>query len=121
MPMMPGIPLDPSIKIVCAFGDRSSKGLCRGIRNFVASPVSAFAIYVEPPPGPSPPSSSGRDGSTMTFDGSKLHRLPSPLHVSHAPNGLLNENDRGSSCGTLAPQSGHANFCEYSFSRLEFG
>ena len=48
--------------------------------------------------------------------GSKLQVLPSPWQVSHAPNGLLNENERGSSCGTLVPQLGHASFCEYSFS-----
>ena len=42
----------------------------------------------------------------MTLAGSKLQRLPRPWHVSQAPNGLLKENDRGSSCGTLAPQSG---------------
>ena len=31
----------------------------------------------------------------MILAGSKLQVLPSPLHVSHAPNGLLNENERG--------------------------
>ena len=50
---------------------------------------------------------------TITFAGSKLHVLPMPVHVSHAPNGLLKENERGSNCGTLVPHSGHANFCEY--------
>ena len=65
-------------------------------------------------PTPSAPSSSGFDGSAITFDGSKLHLLPEPVQASHAPYGLLNENDRGSSCGTLRPQFGHASFCEYS-------
>ena len=32
----------------------------------------------------------------MTFAGSKLQMLPRPWQVSHAPNGLLKENDRGS-------------------------
>ena len=40
--------------------------------------------------------------------------LPKPLQASQAPNGLLKENERGSSCGMLAPQSGQASFCEYS-------
>src|SRR6185369_9053939 len=63
---------------------------------------------------PSPPSSKGREGSTITFTGSNVHRFPRPLQVSHAPNGLLNENDLGSSCGTLEPQSGQASLLEYS-------
>ena len=40
--------------------------------------------------------------------------LPSPWHSSQAPYGLLKENDRGSSCGMLAPHSMQASFCEYS-------
>src|SRR5512143_2170404 len=84
-----------------------------GIFKRAASSFRSPFTYVELPPIPSAPSSMGFDGSTITFAGSQLQRLPSPVHVSHAPKGLLNENDRGSSCGTLEPHSGHANFCEY--------
>ena len=52
----------------------------------------------------------------ITFAGSKSYLLPSPWHSGHAPYMLLNENERGSSWGTLMPQSGQANFSEYSCS-----
>ena len=64
-------------------------------------------------PGPRPPSSSGFDGSAITFTGSNVQVLPTPLQVSHAPYGLLNENERGSSCGMLVPSFGQASFSEY--------
>ena len=51
-------------------------------------------------------------GSAITLAGSKAHLLPSPWHSSQAPYGLLNENERGSSCGMLVPHSVHASFCE---------
>ncbi len=73
-------------------------------------------MKLEVPPGPSPPSSSGLPGSTITLAASKPHLFPNPEQTSQAPNGLLKEKDRGSSCGTLAPQSGQASFCEYNFS-----
>src|SRR6185369_15773497 len=84
-----------------------------GIFKRTASNFRSPLTYVELPPIPSAPSSKGFEGSTITFDGSQLQRLPSPVHVWQAPNGLLNENDRGSNCGTLDPHSGHASFCEY--------
>ncbi len=46
----------------------------------------------------------------MIFAASKLQVLPSPWQVSQAPNGLLKENDRGSSCGMLVPQFGAGQF-----------
>src|SRR5271167_162419 len=70
--------------------------------------------FCDADPGPRPPSSSGFDQSVITFAGSKSYLLPSPLHSGHAPYTLLNENDRGSSTGTLMPHSGHASFDEYS-------
>src|ERR1035441_2251835 len=64
-------------------------------------------------PGPKAPSSSGFDQSAMTLAGSKSYLLPSPLHSGHAPYMLLNENERGSSTGTLMPHSGQASLDEY--------
>src|SRR3984957_6848044 len=69
--------------------------------------------YCDDEPGPRPPSSSGFDQSVITLAGSKSYLLPRPWHSGQAPYMLLNENDRGSSCGTLMPQSGHASFSEY--------
>ena len=46
--------------------------------------------------------------SGMTSCGSTFIRVPRPEHVGHAPNGLLNENSRGSSASMLTLQSGHA-------------
>src|SRR5262245_49074571 len=66
----------------------------------------------EPEPGPSPPSKSGRVQSEMTFAGSKSYFEPRPLHAGHAPYGELKLKERGSSCGTLMPQSGQASFSE---------
>ena len=77
------------------------------------APRSCCCMYQEPAPGPRPPSSSGLEGSTITLAGSNAHLLPSPWHSSQAPYGLLNENERGSSCGTLVPHSVQASFCEY--------
>src|SRR5229473_3804774 len=91
----------------------SSKGLDKSARSRRAASVTLCCMCDDPAPGPSAPSSSGREGSTITLDGSKLQRLPKPLQDSHAPNGLLKENERGSSCGTLAPQFGQASFTEY--------
>ena len=54
-------------------------------------------------------------GISLHFGGndwSNAQVLPSPLQFSHAPKGLLNEKERGSSCGTLAPHSGQASFCD---------
>ncbi len=73
-------------------------------------------MYDELDPGPSAPSRSGFDASQITFTGSNAQVLPTPLHVSQAPYGLLKENDRGSSCGMLVPSFGQASFSEYSCS-----
>ena len=37
---------------------------------------------------------------------------PSPPHFGQAPNGLLNENSRGSTSGMVKPETGQANFSE---------
>src|SRR5665811_2139887 len=70
--------------------------------------------FCDAEPGPRAPSSSGFDQSAMTLAGSKSYLLPSPLHSGQAPYMLLNENERGSSTGTLMPHSGQASFDEYS-------
>src|SRR5579863_3212723 len=38
--------------------------------------------------------------------------MPSPPHFGQAPNGLLNENSRGSISGMVKPETGQANFSE---------
>ena len=38
--------------------------------------------------------------------------VPSPSHSGHAPNGLLNENSRGSISETAEPETGQANFAD---------
>ena len=37
---------------------------------------------------------------------------PSPPHFGQAPNGLLNENSRGSTSAMVKPDTGQANFSE---------
>src|SRR6516225_4830189 len=66
----------------------------------------------EPEPGPSPPSKRGRVQSVTTLAGSKSYLEPRPLQAGQAPYGELKLKERGSSCGTLTPQSGHASFSE---------
>ena len=44
----------------------------------------------------------------MTSSGSTLSCVPRPVHVGHAPNGLLNENMRGVSSSMEMPQSSQA-------------
>src|SRR5580693_6515846 len=68
--------------------------------------------YVEPEPGPRPPSNSGLVQSTITLEGSKSYFEPSPWHSGQAPYGELKLKERGSSCGTEIPQSGQASFSE---------
>ena len=47
-----------------------------------------------------------RSGFSTTKSGSKNCVTPNPSHFSHAPAGLLNENERGSNSGMLNPQTG---------------
>ena len=42
---------------------------------------------------------------------------PSPPHFGQAPNGLLNENSRGSISGMVKPDTGQANFSEKTIRR----
>ena len=44
--------------------------------------------------------------------GSTFNFTPIPSHSSHAPYGLLNENNLGSISSIVKPLSGHANFVE---------
>src|SRR5580704_10834387 len=106
------ISLAASMSAVCDFAGNSAKGRWMGILSRAAIGFSACIMKLDVPPGPNPPASRGRDGSTIILAGSKLHLLPRPWQVSHAPKGLLKENDRGSSWGTFAPQSGQASFWE---------
>ena len=54
------------------------------------------------------PSLSDLLGSGMINSGSTSIRVPRPEHVGQAPNGELNENDRGSSSSNESPSSRHA-------------
>src|SRR5690348_12983671 len=102
----------PSSSASRDFFGSSSNGFLMLMRLRFAISSTACCMYHDPALGPRPPSNSGLDGSAITLAGSKLHWLPSPWHSSHAPYGLLNENERGSSCGTLVPHSVQASFCE---------
>src|SRR5207253_4234951 len=48
----------------------------------------------------------------MTRSASMCCSTPSPPHFGQAPNGLLNENSRGSISGIVKPDTGQANFSE---------
>src|SRR5437764_14193281 len=48
----------------------------------------------------------------MTRSASMCCSTPSPPHFGQAPNGLLNENSRGSISGMVKPETGQANFSE---------
>src|SRR6476469_4638915 len=48
----------------------------------------------------------------MTRSASICCSTPSPPHFGQAPNGLLNENSRGSISGMVKPDTGQANFSE---------
>ncbi len=50
--------------------------------------------------------------SGMTSSASMCCSTPSPPHSGQAPNGLLNENSRGSISGMVKPDTGQANFSE---------
>src|SRR5215470_16832183 len=78
---------------------------------YAASSIVRLRI-AEPDPGPRPPSKRGRVQSVTTFAGSKSYFEPRPLQAGQAPYGELKLNERGSSCGTLMPQSGQASFSE---------
>src|SRR5438105_7035110 len=58
------------------------------------------------------PRRSVRSLSGMTRSGSMCCSTPSPPHFGQAPNGLLNENSRGSISGMVKPETGQANFSE---------
>src|SRR5277367_1173612 len=51
-------------------------------------------------------------GSGTIASGSKYNLEPSPSQAGQAPNGLLNENSRGSISGIVKPETGQANFAE---------
>ena len=58
------------------------------------------------------PLRSVRSLSGMTRSASICCSTPSPPHFGQAPNGLLNENSRGSISGMVKPETGQANFSE---------
>src|SRR5271156_550205 len=58
------------------------------------------------------PLRSVRSLSEMTRSASMCCSTPRPPHFGQAPNGLLNENSRGSISGMVKPDTGQANFSE---------
>src|SRR5260370_13022762 len=58
------------------------------------------------------PLRSGRSLSGIIRSGSMRCSTPSPPHAGQAPNGLLNENSRGSISEIVKPDTGQANFSE---------
>ena len=62
-----------------------SNGVARSKPCANAASSSVSLQIAEPAPGPSPPSKSGRDQSTITFAGSKSYFEPRPLHAGQAP------------------------------------
>src|SRR4029077_12258706 len=58
------------------------------------------------------PRRSVRSLSGMTRSESMCCSTPSPPHFGQAPNGLLNENSRGSISGIVKAEIGQANFSE---------
>src|SRR6266478_6245758 len=96
----------------CTLGGNFSNGVFRSNPWAAAASCNRCWRFPDAEPGPRPPSSRGFDQSTITLPGSKSYLLPKPLHSLQAPYIELKENDRGSSCGTLIPHSGHANVAE---------
>src|SRR6266403_4951796 len=96
----------------CVLTGNFSNGRSRSNPCAYAASSSVRFKIAEADPGPSPPSKSGRVQSVTTFAGSKSYFEPRPLHAGQAPYGELKLHERGSSCGTLRPQSGHASFSE---------
>jgi hypothetical protein len=54
------------------------------------------------------PEASVRDGSHTISPSSYSSTAPNPLHVSHAPRGLLNEKSCGDGAGRRVPSFGHS-------------
>src|SRR6266403_3211548 len=96
----------------CVLTGTFSNGKSRSNPCAYAANSSVRFRMAEEEPGPRPPSKSGRVQSVTTFAGSKSYFEPSPLQAGQAPYGELKLKERGSNCGTLMPQSGHANFSE---------
>ena len=106
----------PKSRRFCCSKVSSSNAFRYGMRSFLAPAIRPLSTRGGNRPVAMPPSSNGLPASAMTLSGSKSQRLPRPLHVSQAPYGLLNENERGSRAGTLAPHRVQASFSEYIFS-----
>ena len=54
------------------------------------------------------PLASESEASGTVSAGSNLSSVPRPSHLGHAPNGLLNENSRGSISSMVKPETGQA-------------
>src|SRR4051812_40950344 len=106
------LPSGPFKIKLCTLAENFSKGVFRSKPCAVAANCSMCCRFPDADPGPSPPSSKVFDQSTIPFPGSKSYLLPKPLHSLQAPYIELNENDLGSSWGTLMPHSGQASVAE---------
>src|SRR5580704_2270454 len=102
------------MRTVRAWTGSFSHGVVFGLSRRALSAASTCAIsLVDAAAGPNPPSRGGWPGSAITLSAAKARVLPRREQSSHAPYGLLKENERGSSSGTLVPHSTHASFREY--------
>src|SRR6185436_16367643 len=82
--------------------------------NFLASDLSVCSCSgdCDLPHGAIAPSLRLLSVSGTTSAASTLSCSPSPSQAGHAPNGLLNENSRGSISGIVNPETGQANLAE---------
>ena len=81
-PFLGGFPCN---NMFCTAGENFSNGVSRANPCAYAASSRVRFSGVEADPGPSAPSNSGRDQSTIIFAGSKSYFEPSPLHAGHAP------------------------------------
>ena len=85
----------------------SEASFCQGVLNLIFARrevllVKEIACFQGPVSGQLS-RNSGFSGFGMSFSGSSSHDRPIPRQAWHAPKRLLNENERGSSSGRLAP------------------
>ena len=98
----------------CTFSDSLFQATSTENLYFFASAFSVCSCSGEAdlPHGAIAPSLKDLSVSGTTSAGSIFSCSPSPSHAGHAPNGLLNENSRGSISGMVKPETGQANLAE---------
>ena len=81
IPSKPALPFSSASRVA---RDNFSHGIL-SLRGELFASSCTWCTRLEPAPGPSAPSSSGFEGSTITLSGSNAHVLPIPAHSSQAP------------------------------------